>query len=55
MGFLNLAVSYLAFSVLHVFCFALALTVCGLYGMDLHHADQKGVDSDGKWVRRCCS
>ena len=30
--------------------FVLALTVAGLYGVDLHHAHQKDAYTDGKWV-----
>ncbi|KAK7432866.1 hypothetical protein QQZ08_000729 [Neonectria magnoliae] len=50
MGILGFAVSYVLFSVLHLFCFALALATCGLYGTDLHHASQQGKYSDSKWV-----
>ena len=46
-----MALSYLAFSVLHFFQFVLAITVCGLYGTDLHRASQEAKYSDGKWVR----
>ncbi|CZR69819.1 uncharacterized protein PAC_19719 [Phialocephala subalpina] len=28
----------------------LALTVCGLYGVDLHKANKEHKDNDGKWV-----
>ncbi|KAF4470334.1 membrane-associating domain-containing [Fusarium albosuccineum] len=50
MGVLDLAVSYVLFSTLHLFCFALALTTCGLYGTDIHHANQAHKYSDSKWV-----
>ncbi|KAI0476451.1 hypothetical protein GGR56DRAFT_674916 [Xylariaceae sp. FL0804] len=50
MGILGMAVSYLLFSILHFFQFVLALTVCGLYGVDLHHAHNQGKYTDGKWV-----
>ncbi|KAM5368321.1 hypothetical protein ACJZ2D_009589 [Fusarium nematophilum] len=50
MGLLDLAVSYLLFSVLHLCCFALALATCGLYGTDIQHANQQGKYSDPKWV-----
>lgn len=50
MGVFGMAASYLAFSVLHVFQFALAVTVCALYGMDLHRASKEGKYQDGKWV-----
>ena len=36
--------------VLRLFQFVLALTVCGLYGTDLHHASQAGAGADSKWV-----
>jgi hypothetical protein len=35
---------------LHFFQFVLGLTVAGLYGVDLHHAREKGVYADPKWV-----
>ncbi|KAH6887903.1 hypothetical protein B0T10DRAFT_62202 [Thelonectria olida] len=50
MGLANFAVSYLLFSLLHLFCFALALTTIGLYGVDLNRAHQHGKYSDSKWV-----
>lgn len=50
MAFANLAFSYLLFSVLHLFCFALALSTIGLYGVDLNRAHKHGVYSDSKWV-----
>jgi hypothetical protein len=50
MGILGFTTSYLAFSVLHFFQFALAITVCGLYGVDLHRAAQAGKYQDSKWV-----
>lgn len=36
--------------VLRFFQFVLALTVCGLYGVDLHAAHEKHGYTDGKWV-----
>ncbi len=30
--------------------FILAITVAGLYGVDLHHAQQAHAYTDGKWV-----
>ena len=36
--------------VLRLFQFILALTVAGLYGVDLQHGDQADVKPDGKWV-----
>ncbi|KAF4974753.1 hypothetical protein FZEAL_8387 [Fusarium zealandicum] len=50
MGIKDMAFSYLLFSVLHFFCFVLALTTIGLYGTDIHHANQQGKYSDSKWV-----
>ena len=51
MGLFGMAFSYLAFSVLHFFQFVLAVTVCGLYGVDLHRAREQGGPIDGAWVR----
>lgn len=42
--------SYIVFSVVRFIQFALALTVCGLYGVDLGSARKAGVRSDGRWV-----
>jgi len=50
MGLFGMAASYLAFSILHFFQFILAITVCGLYGVDLHHAATSGKYQDSKWV-----
>lgn len=50
MGLFGMAASYLAFSVLHFFQFVLAITVCGLYAVDLNHARAEGSYVDGKWV-----
>ena len=36
--------------ILRFFQFVLALTVCGLYGVDLHAAHQHNSYVDGKWV-----
>ncbi|KAI1263374.1 hypothetical protein F5Y18DRAFT_429062 [Xylariaceae sp. FL1019] len=46
----GMALSYLLFSILHFFQFVLAVTVIGLYGVDLNHAHGQGKYSDGKWV-----
>ncbi|KAI0162240.1 hypothetical protein GGR57DRAFT_498581 [Xylariaceae sp. FL1272] len=46
----GMALSYLLFSILHFFQFVLAVTVIGLYGTDLNHANKQGKYSDGKWV-----
>ncbi|KAI0172405.1 hypothetical protein GGR52DRAFT_544391 [Hypoxylon sp. FL1284] len=50
MGILGMAVSYLLFSLLHFFQFVLAVTVCGLYGVDLQRARSQDKYVDGKWV-----
>jgi hypothetical protein len=50
MGLFGMAASYLAFSVLHFFQFVLAITVCGLYGVDLQRARSAGSYADSKWV-----
>lgn len=36
--------------VLRFLQFVLAITVAGLYGVDLHHAHEKKAYTDGKWV-----
>lgn len=46
----DMAMSYIAFSILRFFQLILALTVCGLYGVDLHAAHKQRKYSDGKWV-----
>ena len=50
MGLFGMAVSYIGFSILHLFCLALALTTCGLYGVDLHRAHEHDKYADSKWV-----
>ncbi|TPX09764.1 uncharacterized protein E0L32_009103 [Thyridium curvatum] len=50
MGVFGMAASYLAFATLHFFQFVLAITVCGLYGVDLSRASKAGVRSDSRWV-----
>ncbi|KAF3061937.1 hypothetical protein GL218_02809 [Daldinia childiae] len=50
MGILGMTASYLLFSVLHFAQFVLAVTVCGLYGVDLSRARSQGKYIDGKWV-----
>ncbi|KAI9047005.1 hypothetical protein LZ554_009079 [Drepanopeziza brunnea f. sp. 'monogermtubi'] len=47
---IELTPSYIAHSIFRIVQMALALTVCGLYGVDLHRARQAGKYSDGKWV-----
>ncbi|KAI1803688.1 hypothetical protein F4811DRAFT_323070 [Daldinia bambusicola] len=50
MSVFGMAASYLLFSVLHFAQFVLAVTVCGLYGIDLSRARSQGKYIDGKWV-----
>lgn len=50
MGVLGMTAGYLLFSILHFFQFVLAVTVCGLYGIDLQRARSHGAYADGKWV-----
>lgn len=50
MGLFGFALSYVAFTAVHIVQFALALTVCGLYGIDLQRAHDAGVNADPKWV-----
>ncbi|KAF6840715.1 hypothetical protein CPLU01_01086 [Colletotrichum plurivorum] len=50
MGLFGMAASYLAFSALHFFQLVLALTVCGLYAIDLQRARADGKYVDSKWV-----
>lgn len=45
-----MTVAYLAFSVVHFVQFALAITVCGLYGVDLSRAAKAGKYQDSKWI-----
>ena len=44
------ALGAIARTLLRLFQFALALTVAGLYGVDLHHGSQAHVSADGRWV-----
>lgn len=37
-------------SILRFFQFVMGLTVVGLYGVDIHHAHEKNVSADAKWV-----
>ncbi|UKZ74336.1 hypothetical protein TrVFT333_002001 [Trichoderma virens FT-333] len=46
----SLSISYYAFTALHVACFALAITVCGLYGTDLKRASQFDNYTHSKWI-----
>ena len=50
MAFLNEPMTYLAFSVLRFFQFILALTVCGLYGVDVTSMRKAHIGTDGRWV-----
>ncbi|RYP48679.1 hypothetical protein DL768_005459 [Monosporascus sp. mg162] len=50
MGFFGLTISYILFSILHFFQFVLAVTVIGLYAIDLNNANEQGRYADGKWV-----
>jgi hypothetical protein len=45
-----LGMHYIFMSVLRFVQFVLAITVCGLYGVDLHNAAVAGVYADSKWV-----
>ncbi|KAK1252348.1 hypothetical protein MKX08_003535 [Trichoderma sp. CBMAI-0020] len=44
------SVGYLAFTALHLVCFAFALAVCGLYGTDLQRAKHFDEYTTSKWV-----
>jgi hypothetical protein len=46
-----LGTHYIFMSVLRFVQFVLAITVCGLYGVDLHNAAEQGKYMDSKWVR----
>lgn len=48
----EMTLSYIAHTIFRFIQLILALTVCGLYGVDLNKADREGKYSDGKWV--CC-
>lgn len=50
MNILEKGLSYLLFVAIHFVQFVLAITVCGLYGVDLHRAAKAGVYTDSKWV-----
>jgi hypothetical protein len=47
----EMTMGYIAHTVFRFIQLILALTVCGLYGVDLNKADREGKYSDGKWVR----
>jgi len=42
--------SRIGFFILHFFQFVLAITICGLYGVDLDAARKAGKYADGKWT-----
>ncbi|KAG0645007.1 hypothetical protein D0Z07_9075 [Hyphodiscus hymeniophilus] len=46
----EMTLGYIAHSVFRFCQLVLALTVCGLYGVDLHRANREHKYSDGKWV-----
>lgn len=46
----EMTLSYILHSVYRFIQLVLALTVCGLYGVDLHRANKENKYSDGKWV-----
>ncbi|KAH6718515.1 hypothetical protein BKA61DRAFT_303244 [Leptodontidium sp. MPI-SDFR-AT-0119] len=46
----EMTMSYIAHSVFRFIQIVFALAVCGLYGVDLNHANKAGKYSDGKWV-----
>lgn len=46
----GMTLGYLLFSILHFFQFALAITVCALYGVELDRARKAGVHAEGKWA-----
>jgi len=46
----DLALDWLLFSLLRFVQFVLAITVCGLYGVDLSNARKAHVGADGRWV-----
>ncbi len=47
---LNIALDWVLFSILRFIQLVFAVTVCGLYGVDLHAAHNVGVPADGRWV-----
>jgi len=46
----EMTLSYIAHSIFRFIQLVLALTVCGLYGVDLNAANKQHKYSDGKWV-----
>ncbi|CZR70189.1 uncharacterized protein PAC_20090 [Phialocephala subalpina] len=47
---IEMGIGYIAHSIFRFIQLVLALTVCGLYGVDLHKANKEHKYSDGKWV-----
>ncbi|OBT69451.1 hypothetical protein VE03_01180 [Pseudogymnoascus sp. 23342-1-I1] len=50
MAILNEPMTYLAFGVVRFLQFILALTVCGLYGVDVTSARNAHESTDGRWA-----
>ncbi|KFY00379.1 hypothetical protein V490_01382 [Pseudogymnoascus sp. VKM F-3557] len=50
MAILNEPMTYLAFGVVRFIQFILALTVCGLYGVDVTSMRKAHVHTDGRWA-----
>lgn len=53
MGFrpnFEFSITYILHTIYRFLQLVLALTVVGLYGVDLHKANKLGKYSDGKWV-----
>lgn len=46
----GITLSHLLFSALHFIQFALAITVCALYGIELDRTRKAGAHADGRWV-----
>lgn len=49
---LNITLTQILFTAVRFVQFALALTVCGLYGVDLNNARKEKKYVDSKWVRK---
>ena len=50
MAILNEPMTFLVFSLLRFFQFVFAITVCGLYGVDVTSMRKAHIDTDGRWV-----
>jgi len=46
----SMTITWILSSILRFVQFALALAVCGLYGVDLNNARSQGKYTDGRWV-----